>query len=164
MTFRVCKVRIFIFTGANVFYYMGDGTEERGRGAKRALVEAFSAFGGDSLRDVWLFDQTGHEAMYVRDDVERKIADQNVAKFIDNERYGYVTRQTYGDLHYAAYEYTVRGFDTYEQFRTFLAEDERKVGVFASFDRRDGGYDFGRLYDDVTAVAAESSTDALAPE
>lgn len=143
---------------------MGDGTEEPGRGAKRALVDAFSAFGSDSLRDVWLFDQTGHEGLYLRSDVERKIGDQNVEPFIDNERYGYVTRETYSDLHYTAYEYTVRGFDTYEQFRTFLAEDDRKVGVFASFDRRDGGYDFGGLYDDIAAVVADHPATAFAPE
>ncbi|MFC4551524.1 MULTISPECIES: DUF7522 family protein [Halorussus] len=143
---------------------MGDATEESRRGAKAALVEAFSTFGGEALRDVWLFDRDDHESMYLRDDVAEKVADLDVERFVDNERYGYVTRQTYGDLYYTSYEYTVRGFDGYEQFRTFLAEDDRKVGVFASFDRRDGGYDFARLYADVETVVADHPDAAFAPD
>jgi hypothetical protein len=143
---------------------MGDSTGERRRDGKRALVEAFSTFGDDALRDVWLFDQDDHEAMYLREDVEQKIADLDVSRFVDNERYGYVTRDTYADLHYTSYEYTVRGFEGYEQFRTFLANDEVKVGVFASFDRRDGGYDFGDLHESISGVVADYPIEVFAPE
>ncbi|WP_170977444.1 DUF7522 family protein [Halorussus salinisoli] len=143
---------------------MGDDTQSRSRDAKRALVEAFSTFGSDALRDVWLFDQREHEGLYLREDVERKVADIDVPLFVDNERYGYVTRDTYSDLYYDSYEYTVRGFDGFEQFRTFLAADDRKVGVFASFDRREGGYDFGALHEAVVAVVADHSIDAFEPD
>ena len=143
---------------------MGDDTGERRRDGKRALVEVFSTFGDDALRDAWLFDQDDHEVMYLREDVEQNIADLDVSRFVDNERYGYVTRDTYGDLHYTSYEYTVRGFEGYEQFRTFLANGEAKVGVFASFDRRDGGYDFGELQESISALVADYPIEAFAPE
>ncbi|WP_435178857.1 DUF7522 family protein [Halorussus sp. AFM4] len=143
---------------------MGDATEERRRDAKAALVDAFSIFEGDALRDVWLFDQRDHEELYVREDVCDKITDVDVSRYVDNERYGYVTRDTYSDLHYASYEYTVRGFDGYEQFRTFLDCADARVGVFASFDRREGGYDFGALHDAIEDVVADHPPAAFAPE
>lgn len=143
---------------------MGNRNRERPTDAKDALVDVFSAFGDDALRDVWLFDQDDHEAMYLREDVERKVADLDVPVFVDNERYGYITRDTYGNLYYATYEYTVRGFDEFEQFRTFLATDDVKVGVFASFDCRDGGYDFGELHESISAVVSEHSGGAFVPE
>ncbi|PSQ47544.1 hypothetical protein BRD15_06965 [Halobacteriales archaeon SW_6_65_15] len=143
---------------------MGDQSRERRPGGKRALVEAFDSFGGDALRDVWLFDQKGHESMYLRADVERKIDDIDVSTFVDNERYGYVTRDTYADLHYTSYEYTVRGFEGYEQFRTFLTNGEAKVGIFASFDRRDGGYDFGQLQESIATVVADYPIEDFVPE
>jgi hypothetical protein len=142
---------------------MGDHDRERRGDPKEALVEAFSAFGSDALRDVWLFDQRDHEALYLRDDVARKITDIDVPRFVDNERYGYVTRDTYSDLYYADYEYTVRGFDGFEQFRTFLADGEVKIGVFASLDPRDGGYDFGALDADVSAVVGDYPIEAFEP-
>ncbi|UPV73968.1 hypothetical protein M0R89_15690 [Halorussus limi] len=143
---------------------MRDVNVERRREAARALVEAFSTFGDDALRDVWLFDQRGHERLYLRDDVAEKIADLDVTRFVDNERYGYVTRDTYSDLYYADFAYTVRGFDGFEQFRTFLSDGDRKVGVFASFDRREGGYDFGALSDSLAEVVADYPVDAFGPE
>ncbi|USZ68555.1 hypothetical protein NGM10_02160 [Halorussus salilacus] len=142
---------------------MGADAGER-RSGKAALVETVEAFGDEALRDVWLFDETGHEAMFVRDDVAAKIGEIDVDRFVDNERYGYVTRDTYDDLYYADYEYTVRGFDGFEKFRTFLSDADRKIGVFASFDRREGGYDFGALYEELTAVVDDHPVDSFAPE
>ena len=143
---------------------MGDENAKRRPEAKCALVRAFSTFGDDALRDVWLFDQRTHERLYLRDDVAEKIADLDVPRFLDNERYGYVTRDTYRDLYYADYTYTVRGFGDFEQFRTFLSDGDRKIGAFASFDRRPGGYDFGALDDDIADVVAEYPLEAFAPE
>ncbi|WP_276300974.1 DUF7522 family protein [Halorussus lipolyticus] len=142
---------------------MGGHDGERRGDAKPALVEAFSTFGSDALRDVWLFDQRDHEELYLRDDVGEKIADVDVPRFVDNERYGYVTRDTYADLYYADYGYTVRGFDGFEQFRTFLADGDEKVGVFGSFDHREGGYDFSALDAAVSAVVADYPIEAFAP-
>ena len=142
---------------------MADVKADR-QNAKGSLIEAFSAFGGDALRDVWLFDQSDHEAMYLRADIERKVSELDVARFVDIERYGFVTRDTYGDLYYAEYEYTVRGFDEFETFRTFLADDEKKIGVFASFDRREGGYDYAELDETIAGVVADHPTEAFAPE
>ena len=143
---------------------MGDDDGGPTRDAKRTLVEAFSAFGDDALRDAWLFDQHAYEGLYLREDVEEKVADLDVPRFVDNERYGYVTRDIYSDLYYASYEYTVRGFDDFEQFRTFLLGEDRRVGLFASFDRREGGYDFGALSERLSTVAGEYAVEAFAPE
>ncbi|WP_134672560.1 DUF7522 family protein [Halorussus marinus] len=131
--------------------------------AKTALVETFETFGGGALRDVWLFDRTDHESLFLREDVSEKLAGFDVERYVDNERYGFVTRDTYGDLHYADYEYTVRGFDGFEQFRTFLSVDEEKIGVFASFDRRDIGYDFGALYRDIQSVVGDYAVESFLP-
>lgn len=119
------------------------------------LVATFEDFGGESLRDVWLFDQWTQQRLYVRDDVPSALADLDVDAFVDNERYGYVTRDTYEALYYAEYAYTVRGFDSFEQFRTFLVAEETRVGVLASFDRQAGGYDWGTLHESVLAVAED---------
>lgn len=132
--------------------------------AKTTLLEAVRAFGGDALRDLWLFDQSDHEALYLRADVEAKLADVDVPRHIDNERYGYITRDTYNQLHYAEYAYTIRGFDSYEQFRTFVDDDGLRVGLFASFDRRDGGYDFSALHDRVSTVFAGHDAGKFVPD
>lgn len=123
--------------------------------ASDRLVATFEEYGGESLRDVWLFDQWTHQQLYARDDVSAALAALDVDAFIDNERYGYVTRDTYEALYYADYAYSVRGFDSFEQFRTFLTDEETRVGVLASLDRRDGGYDWSALNDAVHAVVAD---------
>jgi len=143
---------------------MGIADEESRRDAKAALRATFEAFGGDTLRDVWLFDRSDYESMYLRGDVAERVAEFDVERYVDNERYGFVTRDTYGDLHYVDYEYTVRGFDGFEQFRTFLSVDDEKIGVFASFDRRDGGYDFGALYRDIRSIVDDHAVGSFAPE
>jgi len=142
---------------------MGDVNEGQ-YGPKDALVEVFSSFGSDALRDVWLFDQRGHEEIYLRDDIERKLSEVDVAKFVDNERYGYVTRDTYADLYYADYKYTVRGFDEFELFRTFLSEGDDRIGTFASFDPTEGGCDYRTLYETIGDLVADYPIEAFAPE
>ncbi len=132
--------------------------------SKAHLVDVVTEFGGDSLRDLWLFDQHHHEALYLRDDVAEKLEDVDVDSHIDNERFGYITRETYNQLNYARYEYTIRGFDRYVQFRTFLADNGLRVGVFSSFDRRDGGYDFAALQESITGVTADHDASAFVPD
>lgn len=135
-----------------------------GNDTKRAVVDAFAEFGGDALRDIWLFDQTRHEALHLRDDIRTKVERIDVATFINNERYGYVTRDTYGQLYYASYQYTVRGFGEYEQFRTFVPDGDEKIGIMGSFDQRDGGYDFESLNDSVVDIVTERPDGSLRPE
>jgi hypothetical protein len=102
---------------------------------KDSLVSTLRDAGGDALRDVWIFDEIGHESLYLREDVASRISELEVDQFIDNERYGYVTRETYESLHYTEYEYTIRGFDSFLQYRTFLTTaDGDRVGLMASFD------------------------------
>lgn len=120
--------------------------------AKSALVSAVESFGGENLRDVWVLDQRTEEALYLRDDVARNIEDVDVERYMDNERFGFVTRDTYNQLHYSEFAYTLRGFDTWELFRTFLVEDDDKVGVLCSLDRRDGGYDYSQLNEDILSL------------
>lgn len=132
---------------------------------KDVLVDTFREFGGVDLRDVWLFDQTAHESLFVREDIAANLEDVDVSRYVENERYGYITRDTYGMLHYATYEYTVRGFDEYEQFRTFLQNgDEVKVGVFASFDQRDGGRNYQQLQARLDEVVDDYHTEAFRPD
>ncbi|MEZ3143584.1 hypothetical protein [Halobaculum sp. MBLA0143] len=103
-------------------------------GVKDDLVSALRDAGGDGLRDAWLFDETGHESLYLRPDVRDRVTDLNVEQYIDNERYGYVTRNTWESLHYTDYEFTIRGFGEFLLYRTFLGDGDRPVGLMASFD------------------------------
>lgn len=110
----------------------------------------------DGLRDAWLFDETAYTALFVRSDVEDRIADVAVERYVDNERYGYVTRETYESLHYTEYRYTVRAFDEFVQYRTFLtAADGDRVGLMASFDP-DAEPDYRALTDQLVETAADS--------
>ncbi|SDM35638.1 hypothetical protein SAMN04487949_1391 [Halogranum gelatinilyticum] len=131
--------------------------------ATATLVATVRTFGGEALRDVWLFDQWTHQKLYARDDVEDRLDNLDVTSFIDNERYGYITRDTYESLYYADYDYTVRGFSSFELFRTFLTDDDARVGVLASFDRTEGGYDFGTLSAEVQAILDEYPVSEFTP-
>lgn len=100
------------------------------------LLAAVRELVGTALRDVWTFDRAGQECLYVRDDVAEHLEGHDPSAFIDNERYGYITRLTYEDLTYTGYEYTVRGFTQFETFRTFLDDGgETPVGILVSVDR-----------------------------
>lgn len=132
--------------------------------AKRELVECIADFGDDALRDIWLFNPTRYEALYLRDDVEASIEDINVNNFVDNERYGYITRDTYNALSHATYQYSVHGFDEFEQFRAFLGEKTTDPGVFISLDAHNGAYDFGELYNHLIEFADRVDVSSMAPE
>jgi len=123
--------------------------------AKAALV--------DALRDVWVLEQHAQQSLYLREDVADRIEDVDVERHLDNERYGFVTRQTYNRRHYSEFRYTHRGFDTWELFRTFVSEDDAQVGVVVGVDANDANYDFGALTDTVHDLAAEYGVKALAP-
>ena len=143
----------------------GNGTRVRSDvgDAKAALVDAAEAAIGDRLRDVWVLDQRTQEALFLREDVAERISDVDVEKHLDNERYGFVTRETYDLLHYSEFRYTHRGFDTWELFRTFVDDGDQQVGVVVGVDADGTNYDFGALTDDVHAVADEHGVAALAP-
>ena len=130
---------------------------------KAALVDALRGALGDNLRDVWVLDQRTQQPLYLREDVADRIEDVEVEKHLDNERYGFVTRQTYNRLHYSEFRYTHRGFDTWELFRTFVTDDDTQVGVVVGVDSDGTNYDFGALTDTVHDLAAEYGVDALAP-
>lgn len=134
---------------------MSDATER--------LLSALREFGGEAVRDVWLFDQWAYERLYARGNVAAHLEELDPEKFIDNERYGYVTRDTYEALYRGSYGYTVRGFADFEQFRTFLVDAESRVGLFAGFDRREGGYDFGALAERIDRIASEYPVDEFTP-
>lgn len=111
-------------------------------GGCESFLDLFEAFAGDTLRDVWVFDEDGEECLLLRDDVAQRLDGHDPERYIDNERYGFITRSTYDDLTYASYQYTVRGFDEFTTFRTFLGE----FGVLASVDRGPD-HDFSQLFD-----------------
>ncbi|SFK88672.1 hypothetical protein SAMN04487950_1646 [Halogranum rubrum] len=131
--------------------------------ATEALVATFQSFGEGALRDVWLFDQWTHQNLYLRADIESQLSDLDVDAFIDNERYGYITRDTYESLYARDYDYTVRGFASSELFRTFFADDDTRIGVLAGFDRREGGYDFAALSAELQTILDEYSVTELVP-
>ena len=132
-------------------------------GAKLALVDAIEDALGDRLRDVWVLDQRAQEPLFLREDFAERISDVDVEKYLDNERYGFVTRETYNLLHYSEFRYTHRGFDTWELFRTFVDDGDQQVGVVVGVDADGTNYDFGGLTDKVHAVADEYGVAALAP-
>lgn len=126
------------------------------------LVDAIRRFAGDGLRDVWVFDAEQVACLYIRDDVAVAIEDHDPLRYIDNERYGYITRRTYEDLTYASYEYTVRGFDAFSAFRTFLTDvTGHRFGVVSSVDP-DVEIDFGEVNAAVTAVDGVRFSDLVA--
>jgi len=102
--------------------------------ARDGVLAVLRDAGGGSLRDAWLFDDSGHESLYLRSDVRDRVAELDVERYIDNERYGYVTRETWESLHYTDYEFTIRGFDEFTLYRTFLGSDDDRIGLMASFD------------------------------
>lgn len=141
-----------------------DSTHEASRHGKTALRDVVEEFGGDALRDVWVFDGDTQEPLFVRPDVADELEDADVERFIDNERYGFVTRDTYNSLHYADFYYTVRGFDAFEQYRTFISDEESRIGVLCSFDREAGGFDFADLTERIVALSADYPVAGLLPE
>lgn len=130
--------------------------------SKSELVSTLRRTGGDGLRDAWLFDEVGHESLYLRDDIASRVSELEVDRYIDNERYGYVTRETYESLHYTEYEFTIRGFDDFLQYRTFLRTvDDDHVGLMASFDPS-VGIDFRALTEDLYGVFEEKPIEVVA--
>ncbi len=130
---------------------------------KAALVAALRDTLGERLRDVWVLDERTQQPLFLREDVAEQIEDVEVEKHLDNERYGFVTRETYDRLHYSEFRYTHRGFDTWELFRTFLVGDDRRVGVLVGVDADGRSCDFGALTDTVHAFGAEYGVAAFAP-
>ena len=131
--------------------------------AKSALVETLNGELGDNLRDVWVLSERTQEPLYLREDVAERVSDLDVEKFLDNERYGFVTRQTYNLLHYSEFRYTHRGFDTWELFRTFVVDDPTQVGVIVGVDSDGTHYDFGALADAIRELGETHGADALVP-
>lgn len=129
--------------------------------AKARLLDTIRTVGGESLRDLHLFDDRAHEVLYLRDDVADILENVDLPKYIDNERYGFVTRETYEDLHYAEYKYTVRGFEDFEQFRTFLGPSH-DVGVLASFDQP-SDLDYAIIAKNIGEIVAEEGVEAFVP-
>lgn len=130
---------------------------------KAALVSALHALLGPELRDVHVFTRGDHEALYLRDDVQANLEDVEVERYIDNERYGFVTQATYDDLHYTTFEFTVRGFTDFYQFRTFLNQGA-PLGLLVSVDRTDRGVDFGAVQDRITTVVDTHGSAAFRPD
>ncbi|MCG1003133.1 MULTISPECIES: hypothetical protein [Halobacterium] len=130
---------------------------------KAALVDALRGALGDNLRDVWVLDEDTQQSLYLREDVAEHVEDIDVERHLDNERYGFVTRETYNRLHYSELRYTHRGFDTWELFRTFVTDDDSRVGVVVGVDSDGTNYDFGALTDAVHDVADDYGVDALGP-
>lgn len=129
--------------------------------AEARLLDAVREETGSTLRDVHLFTAEGHEMLYLRDDVAEQLTEVDLPKYIDNERYGFVTRDTYQDLHYARYRYTVRGFAEFEQFRCFLG-DGHDLGVLISLDVGHD-HDWTGLRAAIDEVVDEVGLDALRP-
>ncbi|WP_435195197.1 DUF7522 family protein [Natronomonas sp. EA1] len=113
--------------------------------SRTSFLDLFRGFAGDALRDVWVFDKEGEACVYLREDVADQLEGHDPTTYIDNERYGFITRQTYEALTYTEYQYTVRGFGEFEQFRTFLPGVDGYFGVLASVDP-DHNHDYGALY------------------
>jgi hypothetical protein len=130
--------------------------------AHAALLAALKGECGPALRDVHVMDEHTHESVFLRSDVRERLADVSLERYIDNERLGYLSHDTYEGLHYAEFRYTVRGFDEFTQFRTFLGDGEGRIGVLASVDAA-ASPDFDALFEAVSGVVADTGTAALGP-
>ena len=127
-----------------------------------SLLSVVRAFAGDALRDCWLVDRERDACLYMREDVRERVSEFDPDPYIDNERYGFITRNVYEQLSYATFQYTVRGFDEFEQFRAFLGSGP--VGVIVSVDRAASPHDFAALYERLAAAVDDRSYDDLLAE
>lgn len=130
--------------------------------AKARLVAVAREHAPERLRDVIVFTTAGHETLYVREDVEARLDGVAIEEYLDQERFGHVVAATYEDLHYAEYAYTVRGFDTFDQFRCLLGPD-RGLGLLVSYDATGDPVDWGRLAGELRDVAGSVGADRLLP-
>jgi len=139
-----------------------EAAEEPTVSARAALLAAIRRECRSALRDCHVMDERTHETVYVRPDVRERLADISLDRYIDNERLGYLSHDTYEGLHYAEFRYTVRGFDRFTQFRTFLGDPSGRIGVLTSVDAGTD-VDWGAVFDAVAGVVAEHGTRSIAP-
>jgi len=137
-----------------------DGKERTS--GRSALLTAVREQCDASLRDVRVLDRDSHDALFVRPDVRERLDDVALDRYLDNERLGYLSHDTYEGLHYAEFRYTVRGFDCFTQFRTFLRDGEERIGVLVGVDAGTDT-DFDALFERIAAVAEEFGTASLTP-
>lgn len=130
---------------------------------KLKVVSLCESFAGDALRDVWTFDAETEESLFVRPDVHEQIEAVSVERFIDAERYGYITHDTYEALYYTEYEFTVRGMSEFEQYRVFVGPRDDRIGLLISFDPNDDGYNYRKLTQLLTETVTSGTIDQLHP-
>ena len=72
------------------------------------LISVCRTATGDELRSITYFTADDYEQLYLRSDLER---DADIDRFVENERLGFTSQQTYGDSELGEYEFTIRVFE-----------------------------------------------------
>lgn len=91
------------------------------------LVSAARTAIGDELRSAVYFTADECEQVYLREGLEREA---DVERFVDNERLGFSSQQTYGHTELGDYQFTIRAFD-HGYLTRVVAGDH---GVFVTTD------------------------------
>lgn len=128
----------------------------------RELVARARSVAPERLRDVHVFSPQGHQDLYLRPDVEDRLKDADLEQYIDQERHGSIVAETYDSLSYTGYRYTVRGFSTFEQFRTFL-DSEGTIGILVSYDRGENSIPWNELEEKLQSVVSRVGIERIRP-
>ena len=82
---------------------------------------------GDDLRSIVYFTPDDYEQIYLRGDLARGA---DLSHFVENERLGFRSQQTYGDTELGEYQFTIRVFEWGYITRTIVGDH----GVFVTTD------------------------------
>lgn len=85
---------------------------------------------GDSLRSIVYFTPDAFEQIYLRNDLERGA---DVEAFVENERLGFRSQETYGDTELGEYQFNIRVFEWGYITRAIVGDQ----GVFVTTDPLD---------------------------
>jgi len=91
------------------------------------LISACRTAIGDRLRSMVYFTAADYEQIYLRSDLEHEA---DIERFVNNERLGFTSMQTYGASELGDYYYTIRAFE-YGYITRVIEGDH---GVFVTTD------------------------------
>lgn len=91
------------------------------------LLSACRTTIGDELRSLTYFTPDDYEHLYLRDDLERS---EESHRFVENERMGFTSHETYEWSELGEYHYTIRIFDEGYVVRVIVGDR----GAYATTD------------------------------
>ncbi len=82
---------------------------------------------GDDLRSITYFTAEDHEQLYIRTDLD---PGADTEQFVANERFGFISQDTYGNTELGEYLFTIRVFEWGYLTRTIVDDH----GIFVTTD------------------------------